>query len=348
LVALWKLSEKTPMVSRNIFLTLPLFIVIAASCSNAKNGADSLKSVLNKDSITILITDSGLGGLSVCGELEVKAAQSRSFKEVTLIFCNALPETNFGYNNIDNDEKKARVFSDVLRGMVKWYNPDVILIACNTLSVVYPSTQFSKEAHVPVVGIVDLGVDMIHEKMAADLTSETLIFGTETTIFANTHKSMLLSAGIAPNRIITQPCSDLAGEIQSDAKSDMVKNLIEMYVSEAVEQLPKNDSGRIYASLCCTHYGYCADMFADALKANGKTNVEIINPNDKMADVIITPDNRDRFSGTSVTAKVVSRAFISPEEIQSLNGFLESKYPLTAAALKRYEQKRDLFLYERE
>jgi glutamate racemase len=320
----------------------------AGSFLKEVNDGDSLNTVLKKDEITILITDSGLGGLSVCGELERKAAQLGSFKEVNLIFCNALPETNFGYNNIDGDEKKARVFTDVLRGMTKWYNPDVILIACNTLSVVYPLTQFSKEPHVPVVGIVGIGVDMINQKMGEDSTSTALIFGTETTISANTHKSMLVSLGVDSQRVVGQSCADLAGEIQTDSKSDMVKNLVEMYVSQALEQLPKKDSGKILASFCCTHYGYCADVFLDAFKSNGRTNVEIVNPNDKMADVIFTPDNRERFSQTKVTVKVVSRALISPEEIRSLGGLLEKKYPLTTDALRSYERKLDLFPFERE
>ena len=48
------------------------------------------------------------------------------------------------------------------------YKVDIILIACNTLSVIYAETDFSKTCPIPVMSIVDFGVNIIAEKMHAN------------------------------------------------------------------------------------------------------------------------------------------------------------------------------------
>jgi glutamate racemase len=308
----------------------------------------AIQSVLQKDDITILITDSGLGGLSVCGGIENTIEQSKSFNHVHLIFCNALPESNYGYNNLESEEKKASVFSDALAGMVQWYHPDLILIACNTLSVVYPHTQFATSSTVPVLGIVELGAEMLYEKMKSDSSASVIIFGTETTIAANSHKKLLEDKGIAPERIISEACIDLAGEIQSDPKSDVVASMIDMYVSDAVSRVQGNHRGKMYAGFCCTHYGYCTTTFAQAFKTAGVADVEFVNPNEAMAKCIVAGSSKNKFPATELRISVVSRASLSNEEINSIGALLEHDSPKAAQALKSYEHKQDLFRFEKE
>ena len=309
---------------------------------------DQIQGVLAKDEITVLITDSGLGGLSVAGDLEVKAAKAGLFKHLSIVFCNALPDAQHGYNNFETDEKKAQVFSEALKGMVVAYHPDIILIACNTLSVVYPATEFSKVTNIPVVGIVDLGVRMIAADMVQDSTVRTVLFGTETTIGSNAHAKLLAAGGIGEERIVTEACIDLAGEIQSDASSDAVKSMIEMYVQDAVEKLPKDSTQPLLAGLCCTHYGYCSTQFLDAFRAAGRANVRIVNPNEQMADIIVPSVGGRRVSSTPVSVVVASRAVISSDEIRSLSGLLQRSYPLTTAALLEYHHNINLFRFGQE
>jgi glutamate racemase len=306
----------------------------------------SLQVLSQKDTVTILITDSGLGGLSVCAELERKLETTGVFKKVHLVFCNALPETNFGYNNIETLEEKAAIFSDVLEGVTRWYKPDVVMIACNTLSVVYPFTPFSKSATIPVVGIVEIGAEMIGDKMVKDTSALGVIFGTETTIASDAHRQLLQKNGIAVNRIITQACPELAGEIQSDAGSDMVKNMIDLYVADAVGTIHKGSDRRIIAGLCCTHYGYCKSQFSKSFAENGFINIEIVNPNDRMADLIMSLKPAHQITNSQIEVSVISRAIISPDEINSI-GILLAHYPKTATALKSYLHKTDLFQFNK-
>ena len=232
--------------------------------------------------------------------------------------------------------------------MVQWYHPDIILIACNTLSVVYPETEYSKISTAPVLGIVGLGADLIGQKMKTDTSSSVIIFGTETTIAANSHKTLLEAKGISAARIIPEACADLAGEIQSNPASDIVENMINMYVSDAVSQIPGSGEKKIYAGFCCTHYGFCSSTFLKAFNAAGVKNVEIINPNDEMARIIFTGTVKNKFPSTLVTVTVVSRAPLSKEETSSISSLLEHNSPKTAAALRMYEYKQDLFRYVKE
>lgn len=328
-------------------LTALLVFTALGSVGITVLAADRLEGVLKKQRIKILVTDSGLGGLSVCGDLEQRALTTKRYESVEIVFCNALPEADCGYNQLKTDRRRAEVFSAALQGMVDYWRPDVILIACNTLSVVYPETAVSKTLKPPVVGIIELGVGQLRERLAADSNTSAVIFGTETTIAAGAHKAGLVAGGLAASRIVAQPCSELAGEIQAAPRGEAAKNLIDLYVGEAVEQLQER-RGRIVAALCCTHYGYCADVFAQAFADAGRKEVEIVNPNERMAGLLFPAGPPGRAANPQVTVRVVSRALLSPEEIGAISALLERASPRTAAALRVHERKPDLFPFAPE
>jgi glutamate racemase len=299
-----------------------------------------VQKALQKEVVTILITDSGLGGLSVAADFERLLQDSKQFKKANIVFCNALPG-EVGYNDMKSTEEKAKVFSNALTGMVKWYHPDVIVIACNTLSVVYDQTDFSKTTKIPVVGIVDLAVELMNSKLSADKNSVAILFGTETTIGSNAHKNKLLGKGFSSSRIISQACPKLESEIQTDPSSDMVRTYIDWYVGEAAAAVPSNAT-TVYAGMVCTHYGYSAEIFLETLKNSGIKTPVIINPNTAMASAVI-PKKKKSFLQSDVTVVVVSRAPISEEEIHSIAALLGRVSQPTAIALDNYTHRKDLF-----
>ena len=344
-----QITATAPTIS--CLLGLLLLLIGAASghadSGQQQNDALALKQLQARQHLRVLVTDSGLGGLSVCGDLEKKALKRKVFEKLEILFCNALPEPAVGYNNLSTPQRRAAVFSDALAGMVKTCEPDVILIACNTLSVVYPETEIRKTLRVPVFGIVDMGVDLILAELQKDNSSSVVIFGTETTIAAGSHRAKCLARGIAPTRVVNEPCPDLAAEIQVNPVGEPAQNLIDLYVAEAVGNLAQSN-GPIVAAMCCTHFGYCSDRFRQAFAAAGRQQVRIVNPNQQMADLVFPSGTRDRCTNSLVTVKVVSRAALSPEEIQGIGALLEKDSPLTAAALRHYERKPDLFPFQRQ
>jgi glutamate racemase len=312
-------------------------------------GQDSLTlrcaKATQKDTITVLVTDSGLGGLAVAADLDARVRATGVYAHVRIIFANALPESNRGYNRMKTTQQKVRVFNDALQGMARAYAPDVILVACNTLSVLIPQTAFARTSAIPVLGIVETGVAMLYERLAAESSSTAVIFGTETTIGAGTHRRLLLERGIDATRIITQACPNLAGAIETDAAGDTVNAAVHRFVSDAAAGLGTK-GGRVLAGLCCTHYGYAARRFTEAFAATGAGAVEIIDPNTRMNEVLFPPDRPRVTTHPGCSVEVVSRAVISPEEQSSIGGLVERVSPATASALRHYTLNKDLFPFD--
>jgi glutamate racemase len=304
----------------------------------------SISRLAERDSITVLVTDSGLGGLSVCADVESRGRQTGIYRKLRIVFANALPEANRGYNRMKSTAEKVQVFDSALQGMARWYEPDVILVACNTLSVLIPETRFVAVGSVPVLGIVETGVEMLFERLMAKTGATAIIFGTETTIGAETHRRLLIEMGIDSSRLVNQACPNLAGEIETDARSDIVQSAIDMFVADALEKTTRKPD-IVLAGLCCTHYGYTAPEFVRALNEQGVRQAVVVDPNARMSDVLFPEKTPRRSEEPEILVEVVSRAVITPGEVSSISGLVSPVSPATARALEAYSLKRDLFSY---
>ena len=77
----------------------------------------------------ILITDSGVGGLSVVAYAE-RFVRTQGFREpVRLTFANAAPANDYGYNSMPTREAKLETFDRFLRNVTARYAPDMIYVA---------------------------------------------------------------------------------------------------------------------------------------------------------------------------------------------------------------------------
>jgi len=295
-----------------------------------------------KKDIRIVITDSGLGGVSVLADLEKRLKLQTIYKTTELIFFNSLFGTGYGYNSMNSMEEKANVFNKALESMVENYNPDLILIACNTLSIVFPFTKFYETSKIPVVGIVNSGVEKIVESLKEKNNSSILIFGTPTTIESNTHKLMLIEKGIDEEKIITQPCKLLETEIQHDPNSKNVKDMIQKFSEETKEKV-LNKEQEIVAALCCTHYGYSVNLFQKTLNEVFGKPVKIINPNSSMINFLFQKKDYKKKMLTNINIKIVSQVEITHDERTALKNILEKEAPLVSEALDNYDFEQNLF-----
>jgi glutamate racemase len=327
---------------------LPAVSAMMAMLAVGTQAQDSTRAriarLADKDSVTIIITDSGLGGLAVCADIDRRMRAEGVYLKARLVFASALPEANRGYNRMKSTAEKVEVFDSALAGMARWYSPDAILVACNTLSVLIPETRFARESSVPILGIVETGVEMLYERLRSDPASRAIIFGTETTIGAGTHRRLLMERGIDPSRLVVQACPNLAGKIEEGAASDSVRGAIDGFVAEALGRAPVT-SGTTYAGLCCTHYGYSGGLFERSFRQRGIEDVVLVDPNARMGEVLFPPGAVRRTDVPDVRVEVVSRAVITPEEVISIGGLVEPVSPQTADALRAYALQRDLFSY---
>ena len=315
----------------------------AAACSSRFPRATTFAAaVRQRPDVTIVVTDSGLGGLSVVAELAARLPASGITRSVRIVFVNALLDDAIGYNDLKVEADKIRVFDAALEAMEVRYSPDLILVACNTLSVFYDKTLHARTGHTETVGIVGLGADLIARELASRPDARAVIFATKTTIESGAHRQLLLEKGIAPDRVVGEPCHRLAGAIERGAASEETKGYVDRFVGEAVGLLPPGPAP-IVASLNCTHYGYALPLWKEAFARLGRTDVTLLDPNPLMAELTLKRGGEKHYPSTKVTVEVVSKVPIGPEVQASLGTLLRTVSPATAGALKAYRYDPGLF-----
>ncbi|HEX7150931.1 MAG TPA: aspartate/glutamate racemase family protein [Thermoanaerobaculia bacterium] len=286
----------------------------------------------------ILITDSGVGGLSVVAYAERFVRTHGITEPVRLTFANAAPENDYGYNAMPSREVKLQTFDRFLRNVTERFTPDSIYIACNTLSVLLPDTPYMQEAEIPVQGIVETGVALLLAQLETDPRSVAMIFGTQTTIDAGTYPRLLEERGIDASRIVSQACPGLADTISEDREGTRTRQEIAAWVDKAIAQMPDR-TAPVVAALACTHYGYRKDDFAAALAEAG-VRAQVVNPNESAVnDLFPAGEGPHR----EVEVQFVTRYPIPPQTIEALTWFLGDVSPKTVTAMQNFVHQPDLF-----
>jgi glutamate racemase len=277
-----------------------------------------------------VLTDSGLGGLSICATIERTLREERRGGRLT--FVNAWPEEGRGYNELPDMAARAMEFDRALHAMAT-LGPSRILIACNTLSIVYEHTGFRTHPPVAVQGIVDKGVEVFAAALAADRAAAIVLLGTRTTIESGAHRARLFEAGVADGRVGAASCHGLAAAIERGPASAETARLVRDCAGAAAEAAPAGEP--LYLGLCCTHYGLIADRLAAAVRERVDRATIALDPNAAIArDVVAKLDGAA--DGSTVEVEVLSRVPLSEGQREGVADLLEPVSPATADALRRY------------
>lgn len=320
---------------------LLLFIIPLAS-SAAHDTPEWLPGLLEQDSITVVVTDSGLGGLSVVADAATKFHQNPVFESVDLVFVNALFTDAGGYNSLKTRDEKLKVFSSALQSMQERYAPDIILVACNTLSVLVPDTVFARTSPTPVVGIVEQGVEEIFAQLQGNPDSRNIIFATQTTVDEGTHKNQLLDLGAGAGQVVTQACPQLTLYIEQGYDSAYTEMLIDAYVDEALSGMGEV-KGPLSVSFACTHFGYSMAFWKQAFASRGVEVTGFINPNTRMVDFLLPEPLKQRYPRAAISVRVVSMIDIPADRQDSIGRYLNGISPATELALRNFELQPGLF-----
>ena len=290
----------------------------------------------------VVITDSGLGGLSICAGLEKRLRGTTGNKAVRLVYVNAWPDSRGGYNDLLDVASRAAVLDKALAAMTA-FRPGLILIACNTLSVLYELTEFSRAPSVPVAGIIEEGVDLFHEALTRDPGGILALFGTRTTIESGEHVRRLTRRGIDAGRVFATACHGLAGAVDKDPDSPTLAGLVEECVSRAVQD--RRIDGTLYAGLCCTHYSYIAEIIRTSLARRTGARVEILDPNEHLVRGLTSGmgDRRPEGAEPDIKVEVVSKVELGEAQRMAVARRLEPVSARTARALVEYARIPDLF-----
>jgi glutamate racemase len=270
----------------------------------------------------ILITDSGVGGLSVCAYAERFLRKHGIVEAANLTYVNASPENDFGYNSMGSRSEKLENFNRFLNIISETYSPDSIYIACNTLSVLFSDTQFSKTERIPVQGIVETGVNRLFRDLGRSPRSAVAIFGT----------------------IISQACPSLADTISEDLRGSSAKKKIEKYVDAAIEK--SNEETTDYLTyLACTHYGYRREYFSTAFEERG-IKAQVLNPNEFVIEDLFGKYEKkldDTMGKNDASVEFITRYKIPDTALETIASFLDDVSPKTVEAFTNYTHAPDLF-----
>jgi glutamate racemase len=288
----------------------------------------------------ILITDSGVGGLSVVAYAE-RFLRTHGFSEpVRLTFANAAPENDYGYNSMASMKEKLDTFDRFLRNVTNRFSPDSIYVACNTLSVLLPDTPYFEKAAIPVRGIVETGAELLLRELESDPRSVAMIFGTQTTIEAGTYPRLLRERGVEEARIISQACPGLADTISEDREGTKTASEIRRWVDAAVDKLHASDAPCI-AYLACTHYGYRREFYATAFAEAG-VQAKVLNPNERTVDDLFGSGEVNHHA-QDVEVQFVTRYKIPEATVEALTRFLQDISPRTVEAMQNFVHAPNLF-----
>ena len=288
----------------------------------------------------LIITDSGLGGLSICAGLMRYLKNNPSDRQFDIKYINAVPATHDGYNTMNSREEKISIFDQFLHSVSKRYQPDKIYIACNSLSVIVNETSFYNENRYPVDGIVSTGIDQILINRSNNHETGTIILATETTINEGTYERLLLAAGMDRSMIASQSCPNLANTISNNPEGDRVKKLIEKYLIQAFRKFDQSHSSYL-VYLGCTHYGYRTDIFIQVLEELN-LSYKIINPNQYAIQKLVDMPS-ESVSTSEPKVEFISQYQVPENEIKTLNNFLSPISEETASALLNQIVIPDLF-----
>ena len=278
----------------------------------------------------IVVCDSGLGGLNIAARFFSQGPAS-SAPPCELIYFNAYPAPDRGFNTLGSARAREEVLRDVFEGIGR-FSPDLCLIACNTLSIVWEGLKTWYAPAFPVAGIVDAAVGGLAGALAREPASSLLVLGTKSTVESGMYPARLAAAGIDPGRIRSLAAPGLATLLESDPAAPEVRARIADCAARA-EGLFERRPAKLLLGLCCTHFGFAAPIWLDEFGRRFGA-VALVNPNDLLG----AP-----FAARSFAYH--SRIDFFPGAREHMGAYFETAAPAIAAALRAARPEPGLFAF---
>ena len=228
------------------------------------------------DAPTILVFDSGLGGLTVYREI------ARARPDAALIY--TADDAFFPYGSHSETALVARVL-DVVDGLIATHRPDLVVVACNTAStLVLP--QLRARFAVPFVGTVPA----IKPACAASVSRLVSVLGTPATVEREYTRALIRDfAGGCAVTLVGAPRLAVLAEAELDGKPATDAEVLHEITPCFVEAQGKKGVARTdTVVLACTHYPLLLDRlrrlapwpvsFIDPAPAIARRVVELLGP----------------------------------------------------------------------
>ena len=206
---------------------------------------------------TILVFDSGLGGLTVFREI-VTARPDANFLFVA-------DDAGFPYGGLAEPALISRVLT-LMGELIEAHEPDLVVIACNTAStIVLPDLR--KKFSVPFVGTVPA----IKPACATSVTRRVSVLGTEATVAREYTRSLIRDYAqgcqvklVGSRHLATYAEAELGGAPASNAQ----------VLAEMAACFEDDGARTDTVVLACTHYPLLLERF----RALSPWNVNFVDP----------------------------------------------------------------------
>ena len=224
------------------------------------------------DAPTILVFDSGLGGLTVFREIAAMRPDAQ--------YVYAADDAAFPYGGWTEDELADRVIA-VMGELIERFEPNLIVIACNTASTIVLA-ELRRRFSLQFVGTVPA----IKPACAVSRTRLVSVLGTEATVAREYTKALIRDFGqgcdvtlVGSSRLAVLAEAHLHGEAVDDAA--IAAEIAPCFVE-------KNGARTDVVVLACTHYPLLLERlsaaapwpvtFVDPAPAIARRVLELIGP----------------------------------------------------------------------
>jgi glutamate racemase len=215
---------------------------------------------------TILMFDSGLGGLTVYREVAAARPDAN--------YIYVADDAGFPYGWLDEQVLVARVVA-LMDELIAAHGPDLVIIPCNTAStIVLPDLR--KKFTVPFVGTVPA----IKPACTASITRRVSVLGTEATVAREYTRALIRDYGqgcqvklVGSRHLATFVEAELAGAPASDAQ----------ILAELAPCFEDDGARTDTVVLACTHY----PLLLDRLRRLSPWEVNFVDPAPAIARRIV-------------------------------------------------------------
>lgn len=268
----------------------------------------------------LVVTDSGFGGLGLCARLEAHLEAIGGAARITYV--NACPADDLGYNDMATLARKTETFADALRAIERRFDPDAIVVACNTLSTLF--ARGVPRPSRPTTSILEIGGRLLGDALAPAASARALVLATATTAAARPFDRHLGAADVDPRRLTYRACPGLQSRITADLDGAATALALAPIAADVA-------AGEPFAALLlgCTHYSLAAPIFAAAF-----AGARILDPVVALGDRLCAEMHGDRRRPPgALEIRFVGRYHPPARELSAMQRRLEGTAPRCARAL---------------
>lgn len=284
----------------------------------------------------LIIVDSGFGGFSLVARIE---AGLEAGSGLELVYVNAAPSDELGYNQMSGPTQRQATLANVLRAIEARLDPAHVVLASHTLSTIFESLAAAERPSLSVEILLDDALALLEAAHREEPGRRIAIFATATTASASSLREGARARGVPPEHIVVQPCPGLETTISGDPSGDEVLGRLRVYRDQLCARLGQTPR-RLAVLLGCTHYAHRPELFVAAFAELG-VEVALLDPGQPLARRLVARHGRADEGGLSIS--MLSRYRPPARELSTVAALLEPTAPRSAAAVRGCRWLPDLF-----